>query len=62
MQLLHSSFISKIDGHASEASARERALALMVNKSPAVFIFMPEIDDLERENRSTISKEKVECL
>ena len=34
-------------------------LALMVNKSPAVFIFIGEIDDLRRENRSTISKEKV---
>ena len=43
--------------------ARERdPLALMVNKSPAVFIFIREIDDLRRENRSTISKEKVEGL
>ena len=43
--------------------ARERyPLALMVNKSPAVFIFIREIDDLQRENRSTISKEKVEGL
>ena len=38
--------------------------ALMVNKSPAVFIFIfiREIDDLRRENRSTISIEKVEGL
>ena len=43
--------------------ARERyPLALMVNKSPAVFIFIREIDDLQTENRSTISKEKVEGL
>ena len=43
--------------------ARERdPLALMVNKSPVVFIFIREIDDLRRENRSTISKEKVEGL
>ena len=43
--------------------ARERdPLALMVNKSPTVFIFIREIDDLQRENRSTISKEKVEGL
>ena len=43
--------------------ARERdPLALMVNKSPAVFIFIREIDDLQRENRSTISNEKVEGL
>ena len=43
--------------------ARERdPLALMVNKSPAVFIFIREIDDLRKENRSTISKEKVEGL
>ena len=42
---------------------RERdPLALMVNKSPAVFIFIREIDDLRKENRSTISKEKVEGL
>ena len=41
--------------------AREREpLVLVVNKSPAVFI--REIDDLQRENRSTISKEKVEGL
>jgi len=43
--------------------AREsEPLALMVNKPPAVFIFIREIDDLQRENRSTISKEKVEGL
>jgi len=43
--------------------AREREpLALMVNKSPAGFIFIREIDDLQRENRSTISREKVEGL
>ena len=43
--------------------ARERdPLALMVNKSLAVFIFIREIDDLRRENRSTISIEKVEGL
>ena len=29
MQLLHSSFVSKIDEHASEASARERAPSLL---------------------------------
>ena len=34
----------------------------MVIKSPAVFIFVREIDDFQRENRSTISKEKVEGL
>ena len=62
MQLLHSSFVSKIDEHASEASARERAFALLVNKSPAAFIFIRKIDDLQRENRSTISNEKVEGL
>ena len=40
---------------------REReSLALVVNKSRAVFIFIREIDDLQRENRSTISKQKVE--
>ena len=32
------------------------------NKSPAVFIFIREIDDLQRENRSTIPKEKIEGL
>ena len=43
--------------------ARERdPLALMVNKSLAVFIFIREIDDLRKENRSTISIEKVEVL
>ena len=43
--------------------AREREpLALMVNKSPAAFIFIREIDDLQGENRSTISNEKVEGL
>ena len=43
--------------------AREReTLALMVNKSPAAFIFIREIDDLQGENRSTISNEKVEGL
>ena len=61
MHLLHSSFVSKIDEHArhaSEASARERALALLVNKSPAAFIFIRKIDDLQRE----IKNEKVEGL
>ena len=49
---------------ARERSERARAepLALTVNKSPAAFIFIREIDDLQRENRSTISKEKVEGL
>ena len=46
------------NGRASERDP----LALMVNKSAAVFIFIREIDDLRRENRSTISKEKVEGL
>ena len=62
VQLLHSFFVSKIDEHASEASARERAPSLLVNKSPAAFIFIRKIDDLQRENRSTISNEKVEGL
>ena len=49
---------------ARERSERARAepLALTVNKSPAAFIFIREIDDLQRENRSTISNEKVEGL
>jgi len=43
--------------------AREREpLALEVNKCSAVFIFIREIYDLQRENRSTILKEKVEGL
>ena len=43
--------------------AREREpLALLVNKSPAAFIFIRKIDDLQRENRWTISNEKVEGL
>ena len=43
--------------------AREReTLPLMVSKSPAAFIFIREIDDLQGENRSTISNEKVEGL
>ena len=58
VQLLHSFFVSKIDEHARE----REPLALMVKKSPAVFIFIRKIDDLQRENRSTISKEKVEGL
>ena len=59
MQPLHSFSISKIDEQASEASAREREpVALVVIKS----LFIREIDDLQRENRSTISKEKVEGL
>ena len=64
VQPLHSFFISKIDEHASELKrAREREpVALVVIKSPAVFIFIREIDDFQRENRSTISKEKVEDL
>ena len=64
VQLLHSSFVSKIDEQASEAKrAREREpLALLVNKSPAAFIFIRKIDDLQRENRSTICNEKVEGL
>ena len=37
-------------------------LTLMVNKSPVVFIFIGEIDDLQKENRSMISKEKLEGL
>ena len=42
---------------------RERdPVALVVIKSPEVFIFIREIDDLQRENRSTISKVKVEGL
>ena len=47
---------------ARERSERARAepLALTVNKSPAAFIFIREIDDLQRENRSTISNEQVE--
>ena len=45
-----------------EGAAFTLPLAPMVNKSPAVFIFIREIDDLQRENRSTISKEKVEGL
>ena len=48
---------------ARERSERTREpLALVVNKAPAVFIFISEIDDLQRENRSTPSKEKVEGL
>ena len=49
---------------ARERSDRARAqpLALTVNKSPAAFIFIREIDDLQGENRSTISNEKVEGL
>ena len=49
---------------ARERSERARAhpLALTVNKSPAAFIFIREIDDLQGENRSTISNEKVEGL
>ena len=34
----------------------------MVNKSPAAFISIREIDDLQRKNRSTISKKKEEGL
>ena len=30
----------------------------LVNKSPAAFIFIRKIDDLQRENRSTISNKK----
>ena len=56
MQPLLSFFVSKIDEHAREP------LALVVFKSPAVFIFMSEIDVLQRENKSTISKEKVKGL
>ena len=56
VQLLHSSFVWKIDERAREP------LALLVNKSPAAFIFIRKIDDLQRENRSTISNEKVEGL
>ena len=42
-----------------ERSERERQpVALVIIKSPAVFNFIPEIDDLRRENRSTISKKK----
>ena len=37
-------------------------VGLVLIKSPAVFILIREIDDLQRENRSTISKEKVEGL
>ena len=63
VQPLHSFFISKIDKHASEASVREREpVALVVIKFPAVFIFIREIDYFQRENRSTIAKEKVEGL
>ena len=46
---------------AKRAGERE-PLALVVNKSSAVFIFVSEIDDLQRENRWTIPKEKVEGL
>ena len=62
MQLLHSFFVSKIDEHASKASARERDPCSNGQKSPAAFIFIREIDDLQGENRSTISNEKVEGL
>ena len=41
---------------------KRKPVALVVNKSPAVFIFIRKIDDLQRENRSMISKEKVEGL
>ena len=58
-QPLHSFFVSKIDEH--ERDERE-PVGLVLIKSPAVFILIREIDDLQRENRSTISKEKVECL
>ena len=53
---LHSFFVSKIDEH--ERDERE-PVGLVLIKSPAVFILIREIDDLQRENRSTISKEKV---
>ena len=37
--------------------ARERdPLALMVNKSPAVFIFIREIDDLYRKSRGSVNR------
>ena len=64
VQPLHSFFISKIDEHASELKrAREREpVALVIIKSPVVFIFIREIDDFQSENRSTTSKEKVEGL
>ena len=58
-QPLHSFFVSKIDEH--ERDERE-PVGLVLIKSPAVFILIREIDDLQRENRSTISKEKVEGL
>ena len=46
-----------------ERSERAREpVALVVIKSPAVFIFIREIDYFQRENRSTIAKEKVEGL
>ena len=60
MQPLHSFFVSKIDKYASEASLGEtrEPVGLVVIKSPAVFILIREIDDLQRENTSMISKEQ----
>ena len=46
----------------SERASEREPLALLVNISPAAFIFIPKIDDLQRENRWTISNEKVEGL
>ena len=57
LQLLHSFFVSKMDQRASEASASEREpLALVVNKSPAVFIFMLEIDHKEKIDQRSLKK------
>ena len=58
MQPLHSFFISKIDEHEAKRAREREPVAPVVIKS----LFIREIDDLQRENRSTISKEKVEGL